>query len=324
VIDNRPLQIAAWSELLRARQRLEKATRDIHRHEETDEPALRAWLANTFPTLISAAREVAAQLEAKSRIVQAVEDEAFLTGKRPAQIWREWERSGGRPPEAQTAADDGRRDPLPPEASDDPEAAFEEEINRLFAEEGVEDNDPFADVFRNATRTIFGLRARPAAQGVSDARAIYRRLVQHLHPDRGGEWTPARSRLWEQVQEAWNASDADWLARLEAEWEAHADLLGPTSPLGKLRAAIAELEAARRDAETRVRAYRRQHAWQFSLQPPSAGFRARLKRQLLQEEALLRAQLEEIEATMARWKYTPRRRQPNRRRHTMEQWNFGF
>jgi len=35
--------------------------RDLHRHEETDEPAFRAWLANTFPTLISAVRTLAQQ-----------------------------------------------------------------------------------------------------------------------------------------------------------------------------------------------------------------------------------------------------------------------
>ena len=61
------------------------------------------------------------------------------------------------------------------------------------------------------------------------------RVVHHLHPDRGGEWTPARERLWHEVQAAWAARDADWLARLETDWESAHATLQPDSPLSHLR-----------------------------------------------------------------------------------------
>jgi hypothetical protein len=307
IIDNRPLQDAAWGELLRARKRLEKAASDVHRHEETDEPAFRAWLANTFPTLISAARELAQQLDAKLRIVQAVETEAFVTGRDAGQIWREWQRSGGRPSE------DNARNAARPEEPPDLEDIFEEEMKRVFAEAGGNGETAFADDLGG------GSRDRPDA---TDARATYRRLVQHLHPDRGGEWTVARARVWEQVQGAWAARDADWLARLEAEWEASADLLGPTSAIGKLRAALAEIDAARRDAEKRVREYRKRPAWRFSLKTPSVALRTSLERQLRHDATMFRSQLDNIEAIIASWKNKPVRRSSRGRRRHAEYWEF--
>ena len=309
IIDNRPLQNAAWAELLRARKRLEKAASDVHRHEETDEPAFRAWLANTFPTLMSAARELAQQLGAKLRIVQAVEAEAFVTGRDAGQIWREWERSGGRP----------REEEIPKESSaDEPpdfDRLFEEEMKRIFAEAGADQEASFDDALGG------GRRERPDA---NEARATYRRLVQHLHPDRGGEWTAARARVWEQDQEAWAARDADWLARLEAEWEASTDLLGPTSAVGKLRAALAEIEAARRDAEKRVREYRKRPAWRFSLKTPSVALRTSLERQLQHDANMFRSQLDDIEAILASWRIKTRRRSSRQRRRTAQYWEFDF
>lgn len=324
VIDNRPLQTAAWEDLVRARKRLEKATRDLHRHEEIDEPAFRAWLANNFPTLISAVRTLAQQIEDKARIVQVVQNEAFFTGRSPARIWREWQQAGGRPPEPpQSEENENEFEPPPPDSPEDAEAAFDQEMKRLFSEDGIDEDDPLAGAFRNAAQEIFGFGgARHEGPEARDARAIYRRLVQHLHPDRGGEWTPARARLWAQVQEAWSTRDNDWLARLEAEWEASTDLLGPTSAVGRLRAALTEIDAARRDAERRVRTYRKHEAWRFSLQPPSEILRRQLERHLRQDEASLRRQLDELERTIATWtKPRGRGRQPDRQ---TVQYNFGF
>ena len=112
VIDNQPLQAAAWVALRRARKQLEKATTDLHRHEEIDEPAFRAWISNTFATLVSAVRELAQQVEAKGHLIDAVERESFFTGRAPGKIWREWQQNGGQPPESHAdQADDNHGQP---------------------------------------------------------------------------------------------------------------------------------------------------------------------------------------------------------------------
>lgn len=295
VIDNVPLQNAAWAELVRARKRLEKASREIHRHEEADEPGFRSWLANTFPTLLSAVRELAQKVEAKGRIVEAVEAEAYFTGRPPAKVWRAMQNppAPDETPRRETRPAGDR--PAWENAAEDSEDDSFEEMKRRFEREFGEGAGPFFETFWNGTR------APAPSTDEADARAIYRRLVQHLHPDRGGEWTPARARLWEQVQEAWQRGDADWLARLEAEWEASADLLGPTSAVGRLRSACREIDAARRDAERRVREYRKQPSWRFSVAGVSAIVRLTIERQLRRDEETLRFQLEDLEAAIARW-----------------------
>ena len=98
VIDNRPLQDAAWKNLWRARQQLDKATKDLHRHEEVDEPAFRSWLGGTFPELVNTARELSLQVETKRRLVDAVSSEAYFSGRSEAAVWREWQEHGGQPP----------------------------------------------------------------------------------------------------------------------------------------------------------------------------------------------------------------------------------
>lgn len=316
VIDNAPLQATAWAELLRARKRLEKASREIHRHEETDEPGFRAWLTATFPTLLSAVRELAQQVDAKGRLVQTVESEAYFTGRSPASVWRAMKNP---PPAAESRPDEAEREGAgrPPPWNGGPqmpdEEELDEEMKRLFEREGIDENDPFADAFRDLTRTLFGVGVTAESAEKADARAIYRRLVQQLHPDRGGEWTVARARLWDQVQQAWQESDADLLARLEAEWEASTDALGPASGVGRLRAACRELDRARRDAERRVRAYRKHPAWRFSLSRSSSALRDAMERQLQRDQESLREQLERIESAIAQWEKPRQRRRRGRR-----------
>jgi hypothetical protein len=314
VIDNAPLQAAAWTELQRARKRLEKATADLHRHEEVDEPAFQAWLGRTFGKLMNTARELAMQVATKQRLVDDVSQEAFFSDRSEAQVWREWQRHGGAPP--------------PEKAGKSESENFGTERNGRGGGDAWHDEDEdFDKAFEEFSRFFEGgmgsgefMRGRVEAPTVStEARAIYRRLVQHLHPDRGGAWTPARARLWEQVQQAWEARDADWLARLEVEWEAATDLLGPTSAVGRLRAALVEIDAARRDADRKLRLYRKQRAWRFSLRPTTSEFALVIERSLRADCEAMRELLEDLQMRVTNWERESRRktRKGRRQNHDM-------
>jgi hypothetical protein len=321
VVDNAPLQKAAWRDLCQARKLLEKASRNLHRHEQVDLPAFRAWLGATFPNLLSLIRDLAMQFDAKERIVSAVEDEAFITRRSPRVVWQEWQRmeknqsetgsSQGGPAHSNTDGnqfgDDSGADPW---AEDFSRQEFGGMFEEFCASMGLDPNDPAVQAMRGKAPAGAGLDFPSMHFGpeVDEGREIYRRLVQQLHPDRGGEWTPQRARIWHQVQEAWAARDVDLLARLEAEWEIAADTLGPASPVGRLRAAVDEIHAARRDAESRVRRYRKAPEWRFSLSAPDVRRCEELRRTLEHERDGLRKKLDELEAILAVWEKPVKKR----------------
>jgi hypothetical protein len=273
VINHERLQDAAWAEFHTVRKRLDRAAGELHRHEEVDVPAYEAWLHRTFPLQVTALRELNEEVTNKARQIQAVQARAAHTGRSLKRLWQEEKQRAANP----EAARERRRDPAP-------DAAEEETSGRR----------------QEARREDFEGRATPGRTPA--AREIFRRLVQRLHPDRGGAWTPARQQLWHEVQQAWAAGDSDWLARLEIEWETAHEVLGPTSPLSRLYAAIEELHAARRDIEHKLSEYRTSLAWRFTR---SAARRPALARRveadLLKDFRILQRQLKYLDATIAAW-----------------------
>ncbi len=268
VIDDQRLRDDAWQAYQELRRRLEEATRELHQHEEIDVPAFEAWKHRTFPLHLTALREVEREVFTKAQRVQEAQARAAHTGRSVKRVWQEVRDAHGAPAGNRTPSADDEEDDTPPRR----QARLED----FFPE--------------------------PAPKPARAARDIYRRLVQRIHPDHGGDWNPARQRLWHQVQAAWDAGDADCLARLEVEWEAANDVLGPQSPLSRLRAAVEELHAAERDLVHKFEAYRRSPAWHFTC---ADGERKELKRrveaQLGRDYRALRAQLRELNATIELW-----------------------
>ena len=328
IIDQRPLQNAAWAEFHSARKRSEKADRDLKRHEESDAPAFQSWLAQTFPQHLTALREIHQDLAQKVAAVRAVEFQAAMSGRSLKKLWAEYKAYQADPEAYERAA--RAEEEAEAKARAEAEAGNPRRSGRHPADKI---DDDFDDFFRNLGRdddSDHGGRSydqdprvrdqadddyrdhRSAAKPENaDAKDIYRRLVSHLHPDRGGDWTPARERLWHEVQEAWAARDTDWLARLEVSWETANETIGADSSLSRLRAAIAELDAARRDTERKLRHYRKNHSWRFTL---SEKKRPKLQQQvhaeLLHDLEVLRRQLDHLNRTIAAWESPP----PGRRK----------
>jgi hypothetical protein len=291
VIDHEQLQHAAWAEFHTVRKRLDRAARELHRHEEIDMPAYDAWLHRTFPLQITALRELNEEVTTKAGQIRTVQARAAHTGRSLKRLWHEQKERAAKP------------------------EAFRE-IPRTESQTDFDD-DEAAGHRQDAQREDFATRPAPARTAV--AREIFRRLVQRLHPDRGGAWTPARQHLWHEVQQAWAAGDGDWLARLEVEWETAHAVVGPQSPLGRLRAAIEELHAARRDIEHKLRTYRSSLAWRFTRTVARrAALERRVEMHLAQDFRFLRRQLNYLDATIAAWEEdwtrVKRRPQPKERR----------
>gem|GEM_PF-6001724 len=194
---------------------------------------MKAWLHRTFPILVTALRELHEEIAAKTRKIQTAQIMSVRTGRSVKRLWREQK----------------EREANPEAFADESDSTDEDETDDDAQDEAFEPEHP----------------PRPGANATPAARDIYRRLVQRLHPDRGGAWTTAREHLWHEVQQAWAAADIDWLSRLESEWEGANEVVGPSSPLSRLRRSIDELHAARRDLERKLRDYRSSPQWRFTL-----------------------------------------------------------
>ena len=268
LIDDRPLRGEVWQTFQELRGRLEEATRELHQHEEVDVPAFEAWKHRTFPLHLTALRELGGEVFTKARRVQEAQARAARTGRSLKRVWQEVQNAHGSP-----AGNSSRS------------AADAEEDTSRRRQARIEDFFP-----------------KPAPKPAGAAREIYRRLVQRLHPDHGGEWTTARQKLWHQVQAAWAAGDVDWLARVEVEWEAAHDVLSQQSPLSRLREAVEELRAAERDLEHKFDIYHASPAWHFTRsETDRSKLERRVEMELGRDYRALRAQLRELNAKIELW-----------------------
>ena len=252
-------------------------------------PAYDAWLHRTFPLQVTALRELNEEVVAKARQIRLVQARAAQTGRSLKRLWHE---------EKERAANPG---------------AFRDEA-RARRDAGADDGHEGDERRKDARPEDFA--SAPSPPRTTAARDIYRRLVQRLHPDRGGAWTPARQHLWHEVQQAWAAGDADWLARLEVEWETAHEAIGPGSPLSRLRAAIEELHAARRDIEHKLADYRTSLPWRFTkAQARRAALERRVEAELARDHRFLHQQLKHLNATIAAWEddWTRAKTRPQRR-----------
>ncbi|PTY04895.1 hypothetical protein DB347_19555 [Opitutaceae bacterium EW11] len=299
-VDNAPLRRTAWARLQEVRRRLTKATADLHRHENEDTPAYVRWTYATCPAMISEVRELYARIQSLASLITRVEDYAFRTGRSPESVWQQYK---GEPPELEEEDDDAFSI-RPGGELDDEIEMLATEFDEEFGHKKERESDEPPDAARS--RSV-GTHVHRRSDLGSDsetgqsARDIYRRLVQQLHPDRGGEWTARRQALWHEVQQAWEARDADWLARLEAEHEIETDTLTVESALGRLYAAIREIEGARRDAERKLRQYRKTPAWRFTLRERKPADAVDLADQLRSDREHAQLHLKYLEQTLARW-----------------------
>jgi hypothetical protein len=308
LLDDRPLKRAAWAELHAARKRHEKAARDLHRHEQIDRPAHDEWLHRAFPTLLTRLRELHHEVFAKAQRVESVQAMSALTGRSARKLWRELKEQEANPTAGQAEEENAARDEF---FGDDGDDFFDDDARQPRGRSRAHAHAETEDDFEPRRPD------RPASPRPSEeARDVYRRLVQRLHPDRGGEWTAARQRLWHEVQLAWAAADADWLTRLEVEWEAANDVLDAASPLSRLRGAIAEFHAARRDTERKLRAYRGSQPWRFTLTPKKRDqLHRRTELNFRHDIVFLERQLAHLDALIARWEKSPADRRLARARH---------
>lgn len=175
------------------------------------------------------------------------------------------------------------------------------------------------DAQRRTLHEAMGIPLPPKVREASrSVRDLYRDLCRRLHPDAGGELTPARRALWEQVQQAYGEKDVETLEALLARIELD---VGPeaaknASP-SRLAALVQHLKNGLRSVQALLRKGKRDLAWGFSdwTEAKRQHVHASILRQLSAQREDLREELAITAAPLEEDLHAAlRRRTPHRRK----------
>ena len=338
LIDQGPLRETATGDCRRAMARLERARSGWHRFERKDKPAFVRWRAREFGALLSNAREVEVQIGDGQALVHEVEME-MRRGFQDAHS--AYQRVMFRRSNPSAVPEEGAEIPRNGERASqklsdfEKEALFQEWVQRsLGTNPDKMDDEAYSTSFEafkshmfrspveemrseNASRRAPRERAARKAEGEEeelgeeerrvDARVkeLYRILVRRLHPDLRADANAAASALWDEVQEAYAASDVPRMEILLALSDIETNHVSNQTSVGQMRMVLAELERALRALEKSLLEAEGEDAWNFAQAGPSVDLRLRVERELKSDLAARTRHLDVLTKTIAEWARGP-------------------
>jgi hypothetical protein len=333
VIDERPIRVAALKAYRRAEKQVGRARGKLGAFDTVDRPAFVRWEAQVFGPLMTELRQVTADLQEKNHLLALIKEERFWANCSRLEAYRRVmeARNNPSPPPTGESFDQSIPRPRVFGASDLPPGfdidQFDGLSNRdkariyeLYEEaalmfemvHGLE-APQFEDLLaqerarRGSTNSqepppveFHVSPAPPPSQGADWDRIkeLYRTLVRRLHPDMGGANTSRERDLWQQVQDAYQARDLEWLESIAGRLEAvHQG--GSNLSIQILRRMTGELLRALHGLRTQVTKLRRHPGWKFHDRTMAlAKFEARRRQTLERQLATQRLRLQKAKDTL--------------------------
>lgn len=291
---------------------LAEAQRQLDHFQRVDVPEFSRWFNGHFGALLTETREWQQKMAANAELILEVQDEMFYGGGSEASAYQRVMAARENPAPAPGPPKDGGpanphdpwfEDAPPPDRDFDedsgrPRNPFEELFEGLFGESG-----PDGD-FGGEPGPWDRHRPAPMARPADAARLkdLYRRLVRRLHPDTQAEMTPQKTEWWHQAQAAYTAGNADQLEVILTLCEnGEAGVSGQTSA-SLLHRLTAQLRGTLRQIKRQLGNLRHDDAWNFSGRKDHAKLEVVLRRKLTEQLKALRADWNETEQLIARWK----------------------
>ncbi len=337
LIDQEPLRASTAADCKRVMACLEKARAGWHHFERKDKPAFARWRAREFGALLSAARDVEAQIRDAQTLVHEVELEMRRVFQDPHSayqrvMFRRVNPAAGIEEEAGIPYSGGGARKV---SDFEKEALFQEWVkSSLGTNPDKMDDEAYSTTFEAFKTHMFRSPAdearaktfshsrqvppgRPRLDSPSagsteedsapvDARVreLYRRLVRRLHPDLRADGTAAVSALWHEVQEAYGASDVARMEILLALSDIEANRTADQT-LSQMHVVLAELERALRALEKSLGEAEGEDAWDFARIGPGVDLRARVERQLKTDLVGRTQRLDLLTRTITEWAQGP-------------------
>lgn len=324
---------------------LERERSKLQKFEREDQPAFERWMAAQFGHILTELRAIASAISEKAGLIMEIEEELFFGNGRSH--YAAWRRVTARREAFANGAgnfagrDDGNGDPFGERAGPDadpdadfddplPDADEQEEMFRAFVRDmlGVDVRDlPTADyeaLLQEFKSMAFGddpftgeraARRPPNPREAVESgpngtrlKELYRLLVRRLHPDVRADGDPAVNAVWHDVQAAYAAGDVARLETLLAFTDVRENSAGAQTTLSQWRSVIAELKAALNAVRRSLRGARKNPAWSFAQSSDHAPLEQKIGADLRRTLHRERAQLQNMEDTLALWSTPPKRR----------------
>ncbi len=304
-------------ELLR---KWKKAERDFEKQQKEwdaycneDRPAYEKWLHATFGSRLTELRELHEQVSRKSWFIEQLECLSDLSGKTPRKLYQELQKKTKNGMSIHDAMVEYVNEFNAYDEDDDfeEEDDLNEEFDRIFEELGEEDGDlkeEFGKIFEDF-EDIFGDKKKSAGRNPETRnqqariKDIYRKLCFKLHPDTGCDFNAENSRLWHQIQEAYQKNDLDSLLAIQASLDMKQDPMAGHISCTQILAVINNFKNGLRSVRALVRNARQDSSWGFlawSDKERKAAMR-QLEQQFIREQHSLKYELEYMESIEKKW-----------------------
>jgi hypothetical protein len=305
---------AALASLARRERDARRSVADLEarlrRFEDVERPAYEGWLRLELGPLVTRVEEAAAELRARQRLAERVEELVDVEGLRPREaLWVVREAPAVRA----RRADPPSREEIATRRRDEIDARRRARLERKRAE-----RKQAKRARRRGAPEADATGVPPAEEAGAGRRRLvrlYRTLARRLHPDSPmvlGALAPGRRRtVWAEVQTAYAAGNVERLLALStwmetvtatdggAEVEADAD--APVLSLAERHERLRALRRLARALEKRLAEVGSVPAWDFTSTTPAARRKLRQSalRRLEAELAEARAALADVDAALA-------------------------
>lgn len=313
VLDTHRLREKALKDCAKAAKAFEKDDRALKEFEQGDTPAFERWRHQRLGPLLAEFRQLDQELMQAEALYEVALRESWVQDLPPWKALQQWRKDQERRrnnPEPEPPPDDTLDDfPSDVPGEDDPD--FDEQmrefirnspLGRMAEALGIDLDDlplgppPGGGFHAGARAATPPHRAKPDAS----LRDLYRQLCRLLHPDAGGEMTPERRELWQQVQDAYEARDAARLDTLLARLEQAEGIEVRPRTVAEILGMKHHYERARQQLRALLRRARQDPAWGFLQRDEKsrAQLEHKTRGELATEIAGIKRQLEEIRRTI--------------------------